>query len=619
MSNVNVRSEVSASVTAHPGRLRKFWTRARKAIKASRRSEQKGIPLQQLMRPYLRSQRGRLAAMSFVSILSGFADATTLVIIAQIAFTIADGESSVSFDVGPVAATLSITTMLFIAAGLAVVRVCTSLLSTLIAARMTRNVITATRKQLIRSYLRADWTLQSTQREGAIQDLLMTFASTTAAAMRRFTGLLSTAFNLFALLATALLVNAVAALAAATTALIVGLVLRPLRLSVRRRSSRASKTDHEFATSVTEITSTLQEVRIFKVGDAIRTRIEGTIDKSARQAYSAQVMGGIIPTTYQGTAMVLLILGLAISYWVGSGLASIGAVVIIMLRTFGYAQGLQGGIQGLNETAPYLEKLQIEMERYQAAALPEGGDDIAAIGTIRFDDVSFEYVPGRPVLQNIDFEVQPGEIIGIVGPSGAGKSTLVQLLLRLRDPTEGAFLVDGRDTRELSIDSWYDHVTFVPQDAHLFAGTVAENIRFFRDFDQDAIERAAKSGHIHDDIVGWPDGYDTPVGERGGQLSGGQRQRLSIARALVEEPDVVVLDEPTSALDVKSEALLRDTLAALAPRNTVFVIAHRLSTLSICDRIMVILDGRLQGFDRPDLLEATNPFYREALRLSGMR
>jgi ABC-type multidrug transport system fused ATPase/permease subunit len=234
--------------------------------------------------------------------------------------------------------------------------------------------------------------------------------------------------------------------------------------------------------------------------------------------------------------------------------------------------------------------------------------------------VSFEYEPGVPVLRDLSFEVRPGEIVGIVGPSGSGKSTLVQLLLRLREPTAGTFLADGRDARRLSLVDWYQHVTFVPQDPHLFAGTVADNIRFFRpSIDDAAIERSAKLAHVHDDIQAWPTGYATYVGERGGQLSGGQRQRLCIARALVEEPEVMVLDEPTSALDVRSESLIRETIADLRPDTTVFIIAHRLSTLAICDRIMVILNGVMEGFDEPSKLESSNPFYREALRLSGMR
>src|SRR5262249_49808809 len=137
--------------------------------------------------------------------------------------------------------------------------------------------------------------------------------------------------------------------------------------------------------------------------------------------------------------------------------------------------------------------------------------------------------------------------------------------------------------------------------------------------DQAAVERAAKLAHIHDDVVSWPLGYDTPVGERGGQLSGGQRQRICIARALLEDPEVIVFDEPTSSLDVESEHLVRDTIAEHPPSTTIFVIAHRMSTVAVCDRIMVVLDGALEGFDAPARLEATNRFYRKALRLSGMR
>jgi ABC-type multidrug transport system fused ATPase/permease subunit len=179
--------------------------------------------------------------------------------------------------------------------------------------------------------------------------------------------------------------------------------------------------------------------------------------------------------------------------------------------------------------------------------------------------------------------------------------------------------VDGEDASDFAIDSWYHRVTFVPQEARLVAGTIAENIRFFReDVDDDAVRRAAKLAQLDGDVEAMPLGYDTPVGERGGQLSGGQRQRICIARALVDEPDVVVLDEVTSSLDVRSEALIRQTIADLSPRSTVFVIAHRLSTLAICHRIMVIMNGALEGFDQAAELERTNPFYAEALRLAGI-
>jgi ABC-type multidrug transport system fused ATPase/permease subunit len=154
----------------------------------------------------------------------------------------------------------------------------------------------------------------------------------------------------------------------------------------------------------------------------------------------------------------------------------------------------------------------------------------------------------------------------------------------------------------------------------LIAGTVAENIRFFRDdVTQEQIEHASRLANLHDDIAGFADGYDRQVGEQGSHLSGGQQQRLIIARALVEKPDVLILDEPTSALDVRSEHLIRQTLNTLREKMTIIIVAHRLSTLEICDRIMVIQDGELKGLDTPENLEKTNDFYREALILSGMR
>ena len=167
---------------------------------------------------------------------------------------------------------------------------------------------------------------------------------------------------------------------------------------------------------------------------------------------------------------------------------------------------------------------------------------------------------------------------------------------------------------------WARCVTFVPQEPHLIVGSIEDNIRFLRDDVTRAdVEQAARLAQLHDEIVAFPEAYDRPVGEAGGHLSGGQRQRLTIARALVEQPEVLILDEPTSALDVRTEHLIRETLLGLKGRVTVLVIAHRLSTLDICDRIMVIQDGRLVGFDTPARLEQSSEFYREALSLSRLR
>ncbi|MFN7149503.1 MAG: ATP-binding cassette domain-containing protein, partial [Microthrixaceae bacterium] len=240
--------------------------------------------------------------------------------------------------------------------------------------------------------------------------------------------------------------------------------------------------------------------------------------------------------------------------------------------------------------------------------------------TIRFQDVSYSYDGRVDALSGVSFDVAVGEAVGLIGPSGSGKSTLIQMLLRLRHPATGTYLVDGVDVAEIDEDSWFSQIAFVPQDSRVFDDTIAENIRFFRDGVSRAdIEAAARRAHVHDEIVAMPDGYDTVLGSRGGSLSGGQRQRVAIARALVTDPSMLVLDEPTSALDMRSESLVHETLSELKGSVTLFVIAHRLSTLNTCDRIMVMGDGRLQAFGDRSALEADNDFYREALRLSAIR
>jgi ABC-type multidrug transport system fused ATPase/permease subunit len=473
---------------------------------------------------------------------------------------------------------------------------------------------------MTRLYLAASWPLQSAQRDGRIQDLLTTYANWCAGAVRSLALATTAAFNLAALLVAALLVNPVASIAAALAALAIGLVLRPLRAGSRRRSGRRAAADQDFATALTELTSNLQDVRVFGVEQEVGDRLDALAARSAHLHERWLAVSGLLPVLYQGTAYVVIVAALGLTYAVSaSGLASLGAVVLIMVRSLNYAQLVQAGVQLVHETAPYVETLEAEEARYRAAALPRRGARVDRITEITFDNVSFEYERDIPVLRDVSFVARRGDAVGIVGPTGAGKSTLIQLVLRLRDPVSGTIRADGVDVRGLALDDWYHRITFVPQSPHLFAGTIAENIAFFRDTPFEEIADAARRAHLHGEIMAWPLGYDTPVGERGDQLSGGQQQRLCIARALVGEPDVVVLDEPTSALDVKSERLLTETIADLAQRALVFVVAHRLSTLAVCDRIMVFHDGRLQAFDDPVRLEQTNGFYREALELAGLR
>ncbi|WP_104909955.1 ABC transporter ATP-binding protein [Nostoc sp. 'Lobaria pulmonaria (5183) cyanobiont'] len=215
-------------------------------------------------------------------------------------------------------------------------------------------------------------------------------------------------------------------------------------------------------------------------------------------------------------------------------------------------------------------------------------------GKVEYRHISFAYKPGEPVLKDISLLVSPGEAIALVGASGAGKTTFVNLLPRFYDPEVGQILIDNVDIRDVKLHSLRRQIGIVPQETIMFSGTIAQNIAFGQNvFDIKAVKEAAKIANAHQFISQLPEGYKTWVGERGVNLSGGQRQRIAIARAVLLNPQILILDEATSALDSESEALVQEALERLMEKRTVFIIAHRLSTVRRCDRILVLEQGQI--------------------------
>ncbi len=218
----------------------------------------------------------------------------------------------------------------------------------------------------------------------------------------------------------------------------------------------------------------------------------------------------------------------------------------------------------------------------------------AVRGDVTFEDVSFEYVPGTRVLQHISFQAPAGSTTALVGSSGSGKSTLIGLVMAFHRPLEGRVMVDGRDLATIRLHDYRRHLGVVLQDNFLFDGTVAENIRYARPHATiDEVRNVSRIAHCEEFIDGFPDKYDTVIGERGIKLSGGQRQRIAIARAILADPRILILDEATSSLDSESEELIQNGLRALRQGRTTFVIAHRLSTIRSADRILVLEHGEI--------------------------
>ncbi len=565
------------------------------------------------LRPLVGGRRRPIAGLAAISALSGLTEAVILAAVAQVAASLVSGQSEVSLSIGAVSVQISVGALLGVAAGLAIVRLLLQLPIAWLPARIAADVQASLRRDLFDAFTRASWTVQSDDREGHLQEMMTSQVVQATQGAQQLTILITALFSFLVLIVSALALNVGAALVVLAAAVALFALLRPMNTLGHRHSRSLSQAQMEYAGGVGEAVRVAEETHVFGVAEAQRRRI-GSLVSSARDLFlRTQFVGRLVPGLYQSLIFLVIVLGLAGLYATDAGnVASLGAVVLLLVRAGTYGQQLQSSYQLTRQALPFVERLQEAERRYAESIQPSGSRPLPAVRTIGFERVSFSYQPGLPVLSDVSFEVRGGEAVGIVGPSGAGKSTLVQILLQLREPRSGRYLLNDLPAAEFSAEDWHRRVAYVPQEPRLLHASAADNIRYFRPIDQDAIERAAHLARIHDDIAAWANGYETVVGPRANAVSGGQQQRICLARALAARPEVLILDEPTSALDPRSEALIQDSLLGLKEEVTIFAIAHRISTLDMCDRVMVIVDGRLDAFDTTAALLGSNPYYRSA-------
>lgn len=433
-----------------------------------------------------------------------------------------------------------------------------------------------------------------------------------------------TALMLGGIIAMLLWIDWQMALAIAVLIPLVGGIARAFGHEIQGASVRAQEHVAGLAGIIREAFAGARVIRAFAREDREIRRFRDENERSfGANVYIARMVAVQVPVVSFLTAF-----GIILVLWLGgqrvtSGQLTAGALVAFLAYVglaIEPAVGLIRHYAGLRQALGAFGRVRALLD--EAAGLPDlpGAVAIPPItGGVRFAEVSFAYAPGQWVLRHFTLEVRPGERVALVGLSGAGKTTVANLLLRFYDPVEGRVEIDGWDLRRITTRSLRRQIGLVPQETILFGGTIRDNIAYARpDATPDQVVAAARAANAHEFIMALERGYDTVLGDDGMQLSAGQRQRLAIARALLNDPRLLILDEATSALDSESEAAIQEAIERISRGRTTFIIAHRLSTVRAADRIVVIEGGTVAEEGRHDELVARDGLYARLLRLQQL-
>jgi ABC-type multidrug transport system fused ATPase/permease subunit len=546
----------------------------------------------------------------------GICETILLAVIASVGVALAGKEeATLKLPFGARLSGASTPTLLWIGAAAGLASLGAQILIAIGTSRITARTNTSLRKGTYADFVATSWRVQRTEMQGTFLSYIVNYIPRVSNVLTSLVTEISAGITLVIFLVAAVATSPVISLVVIAAGTVTFSGFLPVRAMSRRAGQESTAATRVLYSSFVDAVGASREIKTYGVEDQLYERIAREVDELEAPAYKARLLQSIVPAVYARAVFFILLGGMAAVYSLHvTEFSAIGAAMLFVLRAMQQAQTIQGQEQVIAESRPWIGELKARRALFLENVLEAGDEPLPTVDTITFENVGYTYDDGTVALDGVTFDAKKGELVGVIGPSGSGKSTLSELIVRLDKPSTGSFKVNGKEAMSFDQETWAQQVVLVPQLSQLLATSVEENIRFLRqDVTRAAVENAAARAHLTNEINELDDGFDTEIGERGHRgLSGGQRQRLSIARAIARMPSLVVLDEPTSALDHEAEEVIVETIEELRKHACVVVIAHRLSTLRHCDRVLVLRDGKQEAFCPLDDLADESAFFRAA-------
>lgn len=555
--------------------------------------------------------RFRIAIRTAVSVLEGIAESLALLLLGNLALgTVAGRDSTTLPDwtgFGSTATGLLYVLMLVLA------RLCLGLISARLSARIASSISLGCRRQMLSSFSKASYLTRERSDFGGLIQTVSIWPFAIGTSVGTLLGYSSNAVITLSMLVFAFVRDPLVSVFVIFLTILMFALFVPIRRHIRLLSASLLDRQQETARSIGAFSYLSVEAQVFGVIDKLRESSESAFSNESEAWRRANFAKSSVAPVYVAMSLGAITLGLGLLSLLSlETVTSVGPTLLIVLRSLSYGQGLQQASTTLASFIPMLQQVATTLDDFERHQRASGPLSASPFRSLKFEGFAFSYQSEREGgLKNINLEISRGDRVGIIGPSGSGKSTLVKAILGLIDPSAGKVFLNGTEASLISSSSRANTFAYVPQFARLMSGSLEENTLFLRPFGtgRTAEESLTASGLLPNDLA-FPKGSATNVDPDSSQLSGGQVQRLALARALLGDPEVVVLDEPSSSIDNASEARIRKVLEELGSDVTLIIVSHRAALLQLCDKIAVIDHGQLSHFGSIEEVSQASVFAR---------